>query len=123
MKLQEYKVPSHLTVEKVRSITAAVFGITPEAILIRRKKRVLTTPRQFGMLITHCLLAVKLKDTAKEWNLVNHATVLHGCRNAKNLYYSSPQFRRNADRVFTELGLQVQETRIMLELETMEGRR
>lgn len=61
----------------VRDLVAAEWGVTPEALISKRRSRELLEPRQVGMLLCREMLGMTLSSTGEAFGGRDHTTVLN----------------------------------------------
>lgn len=69
-----------LTFEEVVKIVADEFGIRPEMMQIKSRKREIVKPRQIAQAMVHRFLKISQAETGGRLGGKDHATVIHACR-------------------------------------------
>ena len=69
-----------LSFDDVVQIVADEFGIIPEVMQIKSRKRGIVKPRQIAQAMVHRYLKISQAETALRLGGKDHATVIHACR-------------------------------------------
>lgn len=106
-------------VQKIISVSAAVFGISSSMMTQRRKLSAVIKPKHVSITITRYYLGYSLLDTAEFFGLVNHASVIHACKRVQDSFATNRPFRQKVLQVINELELPEHEACIYMNLKAL----
>ena len=85
---------TELTVERIQNVVCNYFGIKPEMILSKTRKREIVQARQIAMYLSRNHTKSSLATIGSQIGGKDHATVLHSCNTVSDLMDTDRTFRQ-----------------------------
>ncbi len=92
-----------ITTERIQTIVAAEWGVTPEGLRSKTRTKTLTIPRQAAMLLCRQMLGLQLVEIGICFGKRDHSTVIHSIDRAEDLYVNDPGFHKHFDAAKSRL--------------------
>jgi chromosomal replication initiator protein len=92
-----------VTLELIGGVTAAAWGVQPEALASKRRTKDLTVPRQVAMYLIKELLGTPLVQIGRHFGGRDHSTVHHSIQKVEERIASDAEYARRVDQVRQEV--------------------
>ena len=92
-----------VTLSKIQSTVCEYFGITPDALISKTRKREISQARQIAMYLGRNLTKKSLASIGAEIGGRDHATVLHACNTVSDLIETDRNFRQYVSDIEKQL--------------------
>ena len=92
-----------VTPELISGVTAAAWGVQPEALASKRRTKDLTVPRQVAMYLIKEFLGTPLVQIGRHFGGRDHSTVHHSIQKVGAQVASDAEYARRVDRIRQEL--------------------
>ncbi len=92
-----------VTPELIGGVTAAAWGVQPEALASKRRTKDLTVPRQVAMYLIKELLGTSLVQIGRHFGGRDHSTVHHSIQKVGERIASDAEYARRVDRIRQEV--------------------
>ena len=92
-----------ITLGKIQSVVCEYFGITPESLISKTRKREISQARQIAMYLGRSFTKKSLASIGAEIGGRDHATVLHACNTVSDLIETDRNFRQYVSDIEKQL--------------------
>ncbi len=92
-----------ITLGKIQSVVCEYFGITPESLISKTRKREISQARQIAMYLGRNFTKKSLASIGAEIGGRDHATVLHACNTVSDLIETDRNFRQYVSDIEKQL--------------------
>ena len=92
-----------LSPDRIKSLVATEWDVSPEALASKRRTRDVTVPRQVAMYLIKELLDLPLTRIGTEFGGRDHSTVIHSVRKVEVEIKEDPQLGATIERLRAEL--------------------
>jgi len=82
-----------LTIEQIQQLVCEYFGIAPDLVRSKTRKREIVQARQVAMYFCKQFTQHSLKSIGLHFGGRDHSTVIHACQSVENLMETDPRFR------------------------------
>lgn len=94
-----------IDIKYVRKVVSNEFNILPDDLNIKTHKRSICLPRQVCISIAYVCMGISGNNCAKEFNLINHATIIYAVRVVRNIYDTDKTFRTKINLILHSLSI------------------
>lgn len=101
--IKEHRVT--LTIEQIQQIVCESFGIQPDLVRAKTRKREIVQARQVAMYFCKQLTQHSLKSIGLHFGGRDHSTVIHACQSVENLMETDPKFREMIEELRHKISL------------------
>ena len=92
-----------ITLGKIQSVVCEYFGITPESLISKTRKREISQARQIAMYLGRNFTKKSLASIGAEIGGRDHSTVLHACNTVSDLIETDRNFRQYVSDIEKQL--------------------
>ena len=91
--------PAGITVAGIQAAVAREWGVTAEGLKSKTRTKMLTVPRQVGMLLCRELLALQLVEIGNAFGGRDHSTVIHSIDRAEQMVTEDVAFAARVEKI------------------------
>lgn len=86
-----------ITIERIQTVVAKQWDVSPEALRSKSRTKTLTIPRQAAMYLCRELLGLHLVEIGQAFGKRDHSTVIHSLERAAEQILNEPTFQQRLD--------------------------
>ena len=95
--------PPHISADRILDRVARAWGVTPDAVISKKRTKDLTVPRQVAMFLIKELLDESLVRIGRHFGGRDHSTVIHSIRKVEEEMQADPAFAVRVEGLRDEL--------------------